>query len=111
MKIMATTLEILKEGIAHLEKEDPEGKLVTSLRMQLQGLEDAPETSAFETWHSGNPVVPASRTRPSASDPMLPAMNGLERALRRKDAQVMARHAQEQAKAPGSTTAKPNGKP
>ncbi len=48
---------------------------------------------------------------PSASDPMLPAMNGLEQALRRKDAQVMARHAQEQSKAPGSTTAKPSAKP
>lgn len=68
----------------------------------------------------GDPRVPVAlgeagnaglANAPSASEPMLLAMNGLEQALRRKDAQVMAKHAQEQSKAPGSTTAAPKGKP
>lgn len=53
---------------------------------------------------------PNGEQAPSASDPMLPAMNGLEQALKRKAAQVMAQQDPAQSKAPGSTTPGPSGK-
>jgi hypothetical protein len=107
---MATTLDSLRKEIARLEKEHPDSRLLQDYKNQLAGSQDDPGASAAQVWHSGNPVVPASRTRRSASDPMLPAMNGLEQALRRKDAQVMARQDRGPSKAPGSTTAGKKGK-
>lgn len=88
---MATTLDLLRREIARLEKEHPESRLLQDFKEQLRASLAGKGQSASQVWHSGNPVAPASRTRPSASDPMLEARNGLEDALQRKVARATAK--------------------
>lgn len=60
---MTTALDDIRDSIARLEKTNPESRFLRDLRNQLLAFEDNPEQSAHSLFCSGNPVVPAERTR------------------------------------------------
>lgn len=98
-------------GVLTVRRLGPEERIFGGkgilMRYQLPSTSASSEKSDTPNGGSSNSATPP----PSASDPMQPAINGLGAALQRKYDQVMAQPARAQSQAPGSTTAKPNGKP
>lgn len=105
---MMNTVDLLKRSIAKLEKEDPESWLLKDFKEQLAALEFSDGKSAEQLYYSGNPVVPTSQ--PATDDQMIPAMNGLEAALRRATDRGMAKRKEAQSAQSASTTPAQNAK-
>ena len=60
---MTTALDDIRRSIARLEKIRPDSPSLPDLKQQLLAFEDNPDQSAHSLFCSGNPVVPAKRTR------------------------------------------------
>lgn len=82
---MATTLDILREEIARLEKVRPQSPSLKDLKAQLGAYTNGPLEIPEYQWHSGNQAVPGSATPPSAAEPAQPAIDEIEAAHPRKE--------------------------
>lgn len=60
---MTTTLDAIRRQRDRLEKIRPDSPSLPDLRQQLLAFEDSPDQSAHSLFCSGNPVMPAKRTR------------------------------------------------
>jgi len=76
---MTTAVDDLRRGIARLERERPQSRLLQDFKRQLADWEAGQGRTAAQMYYAGNPVVPKSKA--PSPDPMQPAADVLEDAL------------------------------
>jgi hypothetical protein len=99
---MTTAVDDLREGIACLERERPQSRLLQDFKRQLADWEAGQGRTAEQMYYAGNPVVPKSN---AAADPMQPAMDGIEAFWNKKHAQHTAQQEKVRPAQSESTTA------
>ena len=79
---MPTPIQMLERRIDRLRETHPNSRLLKDYEQQLREWKAAPEGSASETYFSGRPLDGGG-----SADPMQPAADQLEKALRAKVSQ------------------------